>query len=103
MSLGITNKAARIVLDCTREEIAKLGGDHVPAIAWIIGNSDPQKSVPRLAVGIVDRRQVAGRLLVCDGSDHEIFQALPDDILQQYQSHKIDVKGEQFVFVKNPS
>jgi len=102
MPLGITARAARIIIDFTREEIAKLGGDHVPAIAWIVGDADSRRSVPRLAVGIAEREQLKGRLLACDNPDHEIFQALPDEILQEYQSHMIDVKGDQLVFVKNP-
>ena len=101
MALEIADKAAKIVIDCTREEIAKLGGDHVPAIAWIVGDTEPGSSVPRLAVGIAEREQVAGRALPCAGSDHEVFQVLPDEILQQYQSYKIDVKNDQLVFVKS--
>ena len=103
MTLGITDRAARIIIDFTQDEIAKLGGDHVPAIAWIVGDTDTRRSVPRLAVGIGEREQLKGRLLTCGTANHEIFHVLPDEILQEYQSHKIDVKGDQLVFVKNPS
>ena len=102
MPLGITARAARMIIDFTREEIAKLGGDHVPGIAWIVGDTDSKRSVPRLAVGIGERQQLKGRILPCETADHEVFQALPDEILQEYQSHMIDVKGDQLVFVKNP-
>ena len=103
MPLGITARAARIIIDFTRKEIAKLGGDHVPGIAWIVGDSDSRRSVPRLAVGIGEREQLKGRLLPCEAANFEIFQALPDEILQEYQSHLVDVKDDQLVFVRNPT
>jgi hypothetical protein len=101
MGLGITEHAARLVIDCTRAEIAKLGGDQVPTIAWIVGDTDARRTVPRLAAGIAEREQVTGRRLPCPGADHEVFQALPEDILREYEFYNIDVKNDQLVFVKS--
>jgi hypothetical protein len=101
MALGITGRAAQMVIEATREQITELGKDHVPAIAWIVGDTDQRRSVPRLAYGIAERKQVEGRFLLCEEFECEIGQVLPDDILEMYHSHKIDVKDEEFVFSEN--
>jgi hypothetical protein len=98
MTLGTTVKAAQVVIDSTRERIAELGKDFVPAIAWIVGDTDQRRAVPRLAVGIAERKDVEGRFLSCEEFPCQISQALPDDILERYDSHKIDVKDEEFFF-----
>jgi hypothetical protein len=100
MSLGITGKAARLVIDLTRERIAELGPDHVPAIAWITGDTDPQGRVPRLAVGIAEKEQVKGRSLECEEFHCEIAHALPDEILREYELYEIDVGEEGLVFAR---
>jgi hypothetical protein len=98
MALGITGRAARMVVEFTRARIAELGGGHMPAITWIVGDTDRQAPIPRLAVGIAQKSQVEGRLLECDELDCEVGQVLPDDVLEKYASHQIDLGDEGLVF-----
>src|ERR1700704_1007003 len=100
MTLSITARAARMVIAFTRQYIEELGGDRLPAIIWIVGDTDPQTSVPRLSVGIAERKQVEGRFLKCEEFDCEIGHGLPDDILQRYQSYAIDLGDEGLLFVE---
>jgi hypothetical protein len=103
MALGITGRAARIVIDATRETIEELGEeDHVPAFTWIVGDTSGA-SVPRLALGIAEKNQVEGRYLECTEFNCKIGQVLPEDILQTYEHYEIDVKDGELVFAKRES
>src|SRR5262249_629004 len=100
MALGITGKAARMVIEFTQDDVAELGDDYMPAIAWITGDTNPQAPVPRLAVGVGEKKQLEGRLLECEEFDCKIGQVLPDEILQSYASYQIDVGDEGLTFVR---
>ena len=103
MTLRITAEAARAIVDFTRDRILELGNEFVPALAWIVGDTDLKTPIPRLAVGIADRNVVQGRFLECDGIDCEIAHILPEKIIRKFHHHDIDLRGGELAFVENQS
>jgi hypothetical protein len=103
MTLRITAEAARAIVDFTRDRISELGNEFVPAVGWIVGDTDLKRPTPRLAVGIADKNVVQGRFLECDGIDCGIAQILPEKVIQRLHHHDIGLKDGELAFVENQS
>jgi hypothetical protein len=97
----ITARAARLVTEAAKRFEPQIGPGYVPVIDWVLGESDNPNFIPNLGLAlekadVVDR----SRVMECDGKDIEIFQYVPDHLLEEDGPKCIDVRNNRLVFVR---
>ena len=97
----ITARAVSFVNEKAKWAETQIGPGYVPLITRLLGDSGIPNFVPQLGVGfekpdVVDR----SRIMECDGKDVEIFQYVPDDLLEEDGPKYIDVRNNRLVFVR---
>jgi len=97
----ITARAARFVNALVKRFEPETGPGYVPLITWLLGDSGIPNFVPQLGVGF-EKSDVVDRSLImeCDGKDVEIFQHVPDHLLEEDGPKYIDVRNNRLVFVR---
>ena len=85
--IRITARAASFVDKKTKWAETQIGPGFVPVITWIVKDSGRPNLVPKLGLAferpdVVDR----SRAMECDGKDVEIFQYVPDELLEEVWS-----------------
>jgi len=97
----ITARAVSFVNEKAKWAETQIGPGYVPLITWLLGDSGIPNFVPQLAVGF-EKSDVVDRSLVmeCDGKDVEIFQHVPDHLLEEDGPKYIDVRNNRLVFVR---
>ena len=97
----ITSRAASIVNEKAKWAETQIGPGYVPVITWTMGESGNPNFIPNLGLSfeksdVVDR----SRIMECDGNDVEIFQYVPDELLEEDGPKHIDVRNNRLVFVR---
>ena len=97
----ITARAASFVNAKAKWAETQIGPGYVPVIDWVLGESGNPNFIPNLGVAleksdVVDR----SRVMECDGKDVEIFQYVPDHLLEEDGPKYIDVRNNRLVFVR---
>ena len=97
----ITARAANFVNAKAKWAATQIGPGYVPVIDWVLSESGNPNFIPNLGVAleksdVVDR----SRVMECDGEDVEIFQYVPDDLLEEDGPKYIDVRNNRLVFVR---
>ncbi len=97
----ITARAARFVTATAKSVEAQIGPGYVPVITWVLGESESPNFIPNLGLAlekpdVVDR----SRVMECDGKDVEIFQYVPDSLLEEDGPKYIDVRNNRLVLAR---
>jgi hypothetical protein len=102
--IRITAPAAAFVNQKTKWAETQIGPGFVPVITWVLGESASPHFIPNLGLAfekpdVVDR----SRIMECEGKDVEIFQYVPDELLEEDGPKYIDVRNNRLVFVRESS
>jgi hypothetical protein len=102
--IRITAPAAAFVNEKTKWAETQIGSGFVPVITWVLGNSAYPNFIPQLGLAfekpdVVDR----SRIMECEGKDVEIFQYVPDELLEEDGPKYIDVRNNRLVFARESS
>jgi hypothetical protein len=102
--IRITAQAAAWVNEKAKWAETQIGPGYVPVIDWALGESGNPNFIPNLGVAleksdVVDR----SRVMECDGKDVEIFQYVPDELLEEDGPKYIDVRNNRLVFARESS
>jgi hypothetical protein len=97
----ITARAARFVTAAAKRFEAQTGPGYVPVIDWVLGETGNPNFIPNLGLAlekpdVVDR----SRVMECDGKDVEIFQYVPDHLLQEDGPKYVDVRNNRLVLAR---
>jgi len=97
----ITARAARFVNAQVKSVEAQTGPGYVPIVDWVLGETGNPNFIPNLGLAlekpdVVDR----SRVMECDGKDVEIFQYVPDHLLQEDGPKYIDVRNNRLVLAR---
>jgi hypothetical protein len=97
----ITARAVSFVKEKAKWAETQIGPGYVPLITWLLGDSGIPNFIPQLGVGfeksdVVDR----SRVMECDGKDVEIFQYVPDHLLEEDGPKYIDVRNNRLVLAR---
>ena len=100
----ITARAASFVTETAKRVETQTGPGYVPVITWILGESGIANFIPNLGLAlekpdVVDR----SRVMECDGKDVEIFQYVPDHLLEEDGPKYIDLRNNRLVLVRESS
>jgi hypothetical protein len=98
MTIRITAEAINYIEEGARKHIEALGEGLVPVIIWVTDDTDPQRRVPRLGVGLIEKEKGVGRSFECETPGLSIAQLLPDEIIQRYRVSRINLVGDELVF-----
>ena len=79
----------------------QIGAGYVPVITWTLGDSGNPNFVPNLSLAfekpdVVDR----SRIMECEGKDVEIFQYVPDGLLEEDGPKFVDVRNNRLVLAR---
>jgi hypothetical protein len=90
----ITARAARFVNALAKSFEPQIGPGYAPVITWTLGESGNPNFIPHLGLAleksdVVDR----SRVMECEGKDVEIFQYVPDELLEEDSPKYIDVRA----------
>jgi len=97
----ITARAARFVNALVKRFEPETGPGYVPVISWQLGESANPSFIPNLGVALEKSDVVnRSRVMECDGKDVEIFQYVPDHLLEEDGPKYIDVRNNRLVFVR---
>jgi hypothetical protein len=97
----ITARAARFVNAKVKWAETQTGPGYVPVIGWTLGETGNPNFIPNLGLclekpDVVDR----SRIMECDGKDVEIFQYVPDHLLDEDGPKYIDVRYNRLVLAR---
>jgi hypothetical protein len=99
--IRITARAACFLNAWAQSYETQLGPGYVPVITWTVKESGNPNLIPYLSLAfeksdVVDR----SRIMECEGKDVEIFQYVPDELLEEDGPKYIDVRNNRLVFVR---
>ena len=97
----ITARAARYVNALAKRFEPETGPGYVPVISWTLGESGNPNFIPNLGVALEKSDVVnRSRVMECDGKDVEIFQYVPDHLLEEDGPKYIDVRNNRLVLAR---
>jgi hypothetical protein len=97
----ITAQASAFVNEKTKWAETQIGPGFVPVITWTTGESGNPNFIPNLGLAfektdVVDR----SRIMECEGNDVEIFQYVPDELLEEDGPKYVDVRNNRLVLAR---
>jgi hypothetical protein len=97
----ITARAASFLIEWAKSYETQIGPGYVPVITWTVKDSGNPNLIPYLGLAfeksdVVDR----SRIMECEGKDVEIFQYVPDELLEEDGPKYIDVRNNRLVFAR---
>jgi hypothetical protein len=102
--IRITAPAAAFVNEKAKWAETQIGPGFVPVITWVMGDSEYPNFIPQLGLAlekpdVVDR----SRIMECEGKDVEIFQYVPDELLEEDGPKYVDVRNNRLVLARESS
>lgn len=102
--IRITAPAATFVNEKAKWAETQIGPGFVPVIDWVMGDSEYPNFIPQLGLAfekpdVVDR----SRIMECEGKDVEIFQYVPDELLEEDGPEYVDVRNNRLVLARESS
>jgi hypothetical protein len=99
--IRITARAASFLSAWAKSYEPQIGPGYVPVITWTVKDSANPNLVPYLGLAfekpdVVDR----SRIMECEGKDVEIFQYVPDELLEEAGPKYIDVRNNRLVLAR---
>ena len=100
MKMQISGAAAKWIVERVRGHIQRVGSDYIPVLAWTVEDTGNPTAPPHLSISLAKRSSVPeDRFVECDEFACEIAQYIPDDILANYPSRRVDLSAdEELVF-----